>query len=192
MKSTIIALCLTCLLVSCNSSKGIITKKSKSVEVYANDSKEIEFEIEHKTEEDSTIELVKTHDANYSKADLIIDYAKQFDGVKYKFGGTTKQGMDCSGLVSTAFHNENIELPRTSKGMAIQGEWVDIKEVQKGDLLFFATRRNSREVSHVGLVTESRPGYVEFIHATTRLGVTISSLAERYWYFAFIQARRVL
>lgn len=192
MKSLIISLSLTFLLFSCNSSKGIITKKSKSVEVYENDSKEIESETENKTDENSNYERVETNDVNNSKADMIIDYAKQFDGVKYKFGGTTKQGMDCSGLVSTAFQNENIELPRTSKGMSTQGEWIDLKEVQKGDLLFFATRRNSREVSHVGLVTESRPGYVEFIHATTRLGVTISSLAERYWFFAFIQARRVL
>ncbi|MFC4723360.1 C40 family peptidase [Geojedonia litorea] len=192
MKITIIALCVTCLIVSCNTSKGIITKKSDSVKVYEDNSNEIDSEMETKTENNVAIESVDGGESGYSKADLIIDFAKQFDGVKYKFGGTTKQGMDCSGLVSTAFQNENIDLPRTSKGMSTQGEWIDIKEVQKGDLLFFATRRNSREVSHVGLVTESRPGYVEFIHATTRLGVTISSLAERYWYFAFIQARRIL
>ncbi|WP_034041439.1 C40 family peptidase [Wocania ichthyoenteri] len=126
------------------------------------------------------------------KADNIIDYAKKFEGVRYKYGGTTKKGMDCSGLIYTSFKSQAIPLPRTTKDLAITGNWIDLKEVKKGDLLFFATKKNSRKVNHVGIVTSSQVGRVKFIHATTSNGVITSELSERYWYFAFVQARRVL
>ena len=100
--------------------------------------------------------------------------------------------MDCSGLIYTAFTKESIQIPRTTNDMAKSGDWVDLKEVKKGDLLFFATKKNSRKVNHVGLVTYSNVGNIEFIHSTTSKGVITSSLAERYWYFSFVQARRVL
>ena len=121
-----------------------------------------------------------------------METAKTFTGVRYKYGGTTKKGMDCSGLVTTAFKKEDILLPRTTSQLAVTGDWVDVKEVQKGDLLFFATRKNSRTVNHVGIVTNTRSGYVEFIHSTTSRGVITSELSEKYWYFAFVQARRIL
>lgn len=127
-----------------------------------------------------------------SKAQSIIKYAEQFKGVKYQYGGTTRKGMDCSGLMHVSFKSENIELPRISSEIAKTGDWIDLKEVQPGDLVFFATDKNSRKVNHVGLVTGIREGYVEFIHASTSAGVITSSLAERYWYFAFVQARRLL
>lgn len=122
----------------------------------------------------------------------IVDYAKTFDGTRYKYGGTTKRGMDCSGLIYTSFNKHNITLPRTTSGLKSTGSWIDLKEVNVGDLVFFATKKNSRKVNHVGIVTNVRTGNVEFIHASSSKGVMVSSLAERYWYFAFVQARRVL
>lgn len=161
---------------ACKSKKKVITKKSKSAK-----------------SEKITIIDTSSNTINYSAAAIkVVDNAKQYDGVRYKYGGTTKKGMDCSGLVFTSFTKENIVLPRTTKDLAKTGEWIDVKEVQKGDLLFFATKKNSRKVNHVGIVTDSRVGNVEFIHASTSNGVMISNLAERYWYFAFVQARRVL
>ncbi len=125
-------------------------------------------------------------------AKRIVKYAKTFDGTRYKYGGTTKRGMDCSGLIYTSFKKHNISLPRTTATLQSTGTWIDLKEVNVGDLLFFATKKNSRRVNHVGIVTTVRTGNVEFIHASTSKGVMVSSLAERYWYFAFVQARRVL
>ena len=163
-------------LSSCKSKKRVVTKKSKS---------------------SKTVKATKTNHAsstiNYSEAvKKVVDNAKQFDGVRYKYGGTTKKGMDCSGLVYKSFKLENIAIPRTTAGLSKTGNWVDIKEVQQGDLLFFATKKKSRSINHVGIVTDSRVGNVEFIHASTSNGVMISNLAERYWYFAFVQARRIL
>lgn len=126
------------------------------------------------------------------EAESIVKYAKTFDGTRYKYGGTTKRGMDCSGLIYTSFNKHNISLPRTTVGLKSVGDWVDLEEINVGDLIFFATKKNSRKVNHVGIVTNVRTGHVEFIHASTSKGVMVSSLDERYWYFAFVQARRVL
>lgn len=125
-------------------------------------------------------------------ASEIIDYAKQFEGVKYKFGGTTKAGMDCSGLVYKSYKAYNIPLPRISRDMARQGKKVSVDDVKVGDLLFFKTNDKRNIINHVGLVVTALPGNIEFIHSTTSSGVIISSLAERYWYYAFAEARRVL
>ena len=126
------------------------------------------------------------------EAEEIVKYAKKFNGTRYKYGGTTKRGMDCSGLVYTAFKDNNVSVPRTTTGLKTYGDWVDLKEVNVGDLVFFATKKNSRKVNHVGIVTNVLEDDVEFIHASTSKGVINSKLKERYWYFAFVQARRVL
>ncbi|WP_179318083.1 C40 family peptidase [Winogradskyella helgolandensis] len=126
------------------------------------------------------------------EAENIVKYAKTFDGTRYKYGGTTKSGMDCSGLIYTSYKKYDVDLPRTTSGLKGTGEWVDLKEVNVGDLVFFATNKNSRNVNHVGIVTNVRTGNVEFLHASSSKGVMISSIAEKYWYFSFVQARRVL
>ncbi len=134
-------------------------------------------------------EVVEESAKNIKKE--IIAYAKSFQGTRYKFGGTTNAGMDCSGLVSTAFQKENITLPRISRDMATKGILISFKDIEEGDLVFFKTSsRNS--INHVGLVVEAKRGEVKFIHSTTRAGVIISSLDEDYWKKAFVEVRRVI
>src|SRR5690606_24976235 len=110
----------------------------------------------------------------------IIDFAKKFQGTRYKFGGTSEAGMDCSGLVFTAFKTENITLPRISREMATKGILISFKDIEEGDLVFFKTSRKNT-ITHVGLVVEAKRGEVKFIHSTTQAGVIISSLDEAYW-----------
>lgn len=173
MKKIALLLLLLISLSSCRSSKRAVTTKSKTAKI---DSRSKKYD-----------------PIPYNpQAEKIVDYALKFDGVKYKYGGTTKKGMDCSGLIVTSFESENIPLPRTTGDLSTTGDWVDLKQVEKGDLLFFATQKNSRHVNHVGIVTEARDGFVEFIHASTSSGVMVSNMAEKYWYFAFVQARRVI
>nr|WP_321222016.1 C40 family peptidase [uncultured Psychroserpens sp.] len=168
MKKIILIFILSAFFASCKSSKRVVTKKTK------------------------TSKSSSTSASTPKKVANIIDYAKTFEGTRYKYGGTTKKGMDCSGLVVTAFKKEDILLPRTTADLSKRGDWIDVKKVKEGDLLFFATSKNNRRVNHVGIVTSSRPGHVEFIHASTSRGVMISNLAERYWYLAYVQARRVM
>lgn len=127
-----------------------------------------------------------------SKAQNIINTALQFSGVKYKYGGTTHKGMDCSGLLYVAFGENNVPLPRISYQMAEQGKRINIKNVNKGDLLFFRTGKRGKRINHVGLVVEVGDEEIKFIHASTTRGVIVSSLREGYWNYAFVKATRVL
>lgn len=127
-----------------------------------------------------------------TKTDRIIQQAQSFAGTRYKFGGTSRKGMDCSGLIYTAFQNENIVLPRVSRDMAKRGKPVKTRDIEKGDLVFFRTNKSKKRINHVGLVTQVRDGEIYFIHATTSKGVLTSNLNERYWNNAYAMARRVL
>jgi len=126
------------------------------------------------------------------KAGKVVAHAKQFEGTRYKFGGTTKKGMDCSGLVYVAFQKENIVMPRVSRDMATQGKRIRLNETDEGDLVFFQTNKNRRVINHVGLVVENRKGDIMFIHSTSSRGVIISSLSEKYWKDAFVEVRRII
>lgn len=121
----------------------------------------------------------------------IVDFASENLGVKYRYGGTTKAGMDCSGLVFTTFNNFDISLPRTSAAMATQGEKISIKKAQVGDLIFFKTN-GSRTINHVGIITEINDDTIKFIHSSTQKGVIISSTAEPYYDKNFVQINRII
>lgn len=127
-----------------------------------------------------------------SKADKVINTALTFSGVRYKFGGTTRKGMDCSGLLYISFGEHNISLPRTSIHMAEEGKKIKIKDLEKGDLLFFKTKKSTKRVNHVGMVVKVEGDEVKFIHASTSRGVTVSSLREGFWNSAFVKATRIL
>lgn len=117
--------------------------------------------------------------------------ALDYIGTRYKYGGTSRKGMDCSGLIYTAFLEENISLPRTARDMSLRGTRLKLKEVGTGDLLFFETNKNRKVINHVGLVVDTKDGDLLFIHSSTSRGVIISSLNENYWRNNFVMARRI-
>jgi len=135
---------------------------------------------------------VSTSRKSISKADKIVANALKYEGVSYKYGGTNKKGMDCSGVIYVAFGEENFQLPRVSREMAKQGKKISLKRVAKGDLLFFKTRKSYKNINHVGLVVSNVNGQIRFIHSTTSKGVIVSSLSQKYWSKAFVKATRVL
>lgn len=126
------------------------------------------------------------------KAVEVVENALKFEGTPYQYGGTTKRGMDCSGLMYVAFQEENIVLPRTSRAMSLEGKRLKLKEVRAGDLLFFQTNKDRNVINHVGLVVEVSGSEISFIHSSTSRGVIISTLNQPYWNDAFMMARRVL
>ena len=126
-----------------------------------------------------------------SKPNKIVQNAKHYLGTKYQYGGVTKKGMDCSGLVYTSFKKENIVLPRNSRAMAMQGKTIPLNKVKKGDLLFFITGKKNR-INHVGLVTNRKNKEIFFIHASTKKGVIVSSMQDKYYKNRFVKAKRIL
>ena len=182
MRIVVICLLLILSFGSCKSSKRAKDRKTSSTKIITKKSK---------TERNQSV--VTSSIENRTIADDIIEYAKQFEGTRYKWGGTTKSGMDCSGLIYESFKSNNIILPRMSRDMAKRGGKISLKDVSAGDLLFFKTGKNRRNsINHVGLIIAIKNNDIEFIHATTSQGVTISRLNENYWLNAFHEARRIL
>lgn len=128
---------------------------------------------------------------NRNLVNNLIEKATENIGVRYKAGGTTKNGFDCSGLVYTTFGSENITLPRSSFEQAKIGKVIPLNDAQKGDLIFFKTNK-SRQINHVGLITEVNSDEVKFVHSSTSKGVIISSTKEPYYKNSFEQVNRVV
>ncbi|OXA92869.1 C40 family peptidase [Flavobacterium hercynium] len=112
-------------------------------------------------------------------------------GVRYKAGGTTRNGFDCSGLVYTTFESENIKLPRSSYEQAKVGKVIKFDDAKKGDLIFFKTNK-SKQINHVGLITEINSDEIKFVHSSTSKGVIISSTKEPYYKNSFTQINRIV
>jgi cell wall-associated NlpC family hydrolase len=122
----------------------------------------------------------------------VIQTARTYTGTPYKYGGTTRSGMDCSALVYHSFYSVGVTMPRISADQAKMGQSIKTKDIQQGDVLFFATSRRKNRVTHAGIVTETSKGDVRFIHSSTSLGVSEDFLSNNYWSKAFLFARRIL
>jgi len=123
--------------------------------------------------------------------DNILTEASTYLGTPYRYGGTTRNGIDCSAFVLSVFGAAaGLNLPRVAASQSQQGEAIDKENLQKGDLIFFS---HGRRISHVGIVEDvTEEGEVKFIHAATSKGVMISSLNDSYWGPKFRFAKRVI
>ncbi len=114
--------------------------------------------------------------------------AKEYLGVPYRKGGTSKKGMDCSGfarmLYNRLFH---IDLPHSSVQQYKLSELKKISKtgMQPGDLIFFGNKGKKR-INHVGVYLSNG----KFIHASTSLGITVSRLNDSYWKKRFVGSKR--
>jgi len=124
--------------------------------------------------------------------DNILSEAESYLGTPYRYGGTSRSGIDCSAFVLSVFGAAaGMSLPRVAAQQSQEGDSVEKTELQKGDLVFFS-HRGSR-ISHVGIVEEVTPeGEVKFIHAATSKGVMVSSLEDNYWGPKFKFAKRII
>jgi hypothetical protein len=141
-------------------------------------------------ESDSLIQP-ELHWCDSMRIDLMVT-AESYLGTPYRYAGQSHEGIDCSGLVCTAFKAIGVELPRTSTGMLGQGREVSLEEVMPGDILFFSnTNRRRKGVGHVGIVTKIENGEVTFIHASSSAGVRYDSMEMEYYKRHFFKAERL-
>ena len=137
-------------------------------------------------------EIEEISPENMSKAEFLIAKASQHIGTRYRGGGTTSAGFDCSGLMFSTFKNIDMTLPRSSSSMAAgAGYRIERSQAQKGDLIFFTTNGRG-SINHVGMITEINGDEIKFIHSSVQAGVIISSTEEPYYKRRFVQINRVL
>ena len=125
-------------------------------------------------------------------ADSILERGMSLIGTRYRFGGTSEAGFDCSGFIGYLFREEaGMNLPRSTREMInVDAPLVSRSALKPGDLLFFATNGRRGRVSHAGIYL----GDNQFIHSSSRRsgGVRIDSLGDSYWSKTFIEAKRAL
>lgn len=131
-----------------------------------------------------------TSTASASKtARKAISAARDYLGVPYRYGGMSRKGMDCSGLMVLAYRKAGMELPRTSSLQSKTGKRLKKSQIRPGDLVFFDSNLNGK-INHVGLVTEVKKNDVVFIHATTSRGVVEDRISNRYYQQRYKRAMR--
>jgi len=117
--------------------------------------------------------------------DRIMTEFGTWKGIRYRLGGDSRQGIDCSAFTRRVFlRTLHQTLPRTAGEQSHTGQRVTRNNLRAGDLVFFRTHLHTR---HVGIYV----GNGDFIHASSSQGVTLSHLGDRYWQAHYTTARQV-
>jgi len=116
------------------------------------------------------------------------DKVKGYLGTPYRSGGTSRDGMDCSGFVKTVYDRFfGIDLPGSARAQFGFSELkkINSSDIQPGDLIFFANSKKKR-INHVGMYISEG----QFIHASSTQGITVSSLDDNYWKKRIVGSKR--
>lgn len=122
-----------------------------------------------------------------SKDSIIYKFVLDWHGVKYRVGGTTKKGVDCSGFAKKLYEERfNVQIPRIAKDQYKSTVKIKKDSLLTGDLIFFRTR--ARSGWHVGVYLID--GY--FIHSVNhKLGVRINNLSDPYYIRTYLSGGRI-
>ncbi len=116
---------------------------------------------------------------------LLLEHVDEWYGTRYRYGGTTKSGIDCSAFVQAVYLSAfALSLPRTAREQYRTSRIISATEVKTGDLVFFNTTGG---ISHVGIYLQNN----KFVHASTSQGVTVSDMFDPYYLKRFIGIGRV-
>ncbi len=119
----------------------------------------------------------------------LLEFMEEWYGTKYHFGGSNKEGIDCSAFVSTLMANVYgiSNLPRMSKDQYVATPRVKKNNLHEGDLVFFHTYGRKKTVTHVGVYLRNN----KFVHASVS-GVMISDMSDGYYAAHFVGAGRAI
>ena len=125
------------------------------------------------------------------KRTKIVNYAKTLKGKRYKYGGRSKSGFDCSGFTLYVMKKYGVKLNSSSRTQAKQGKKIKLKKAKPGDLVFFS--HNGKTIGHVGMVVKNSHSGLQIIHATSSRGVVLDNISKsKYWKPRLVMARSVL
>ena len=121
----------------------------------------------------------------------IIEYAEQFIGVRYMYGGSTPKGFDCSGFIQYVYKKFNCYLPRSAAAQGEVGDLVETKDYQPGDLIFFTgSKKIPGRAGHVGMIVKVHgENDFDFIHAYSpkKKGIIVQNIRERKKAYLFVR-----
>lgn len=123
----------------------------------------------------------------------LLSFAKKHLSLRYRSGGTSKKGFDCSGFVRYCFSQFGFTLPHSSAAQISHGTEVNIDQAKAGDLIFFKGHNSgSQRVGHVGMIVEVGTNYVKFIHSAWKGGVRYDFLNADYYRKRYVGIRRII
>ena len=137
------------------------------------------------------VTIVDADEATRSnKGQEIADYALQFVGYRYVYGGSSPKGFDCSGFTSYVYRQFGYSINRSASDQLDNGTSVSMSELQPGDLVMFKkSGTGSKRASHVGIYI----GGGQFVHASTsKVGVIVSNMSDAYYTSGFVGGRRII
>ncbi|MEQ9403276.1 MAG: C40 family peptidase [Cyclobacteriaceae bacterium] len=126
------------------------------------------------------------------KIETAIATARSYVGTPYKWGGTTKSGIDCSGLIQKSYKTIGINMPRTAKEQSKFGQKRGWDGIKPGDIVFFKFKQKGDKWFHSGMITSVSSSSIKFIHASTSRGVVESNLLSDYYKKNVKNFRRVI
>ena len=117
---------------------------------------------------------------------IVLDALGQI-GRPYRYGGTTPDGFDCSGLVQYVYGLQGLKLPRTAADQHEQGDTIDLDDAEPGDLLFY--RFGWFGIDHVAIYL----GDGQAVHApASGRQVIVAPVAQRWWMDRYVDAVRII
>ncbi len=126
------------------------------------------------------------------KIESVIQTGRSYIGTPYKWGGNTKRGIDCSGLIHNSYKTIGVNLPRTAKEQSKVGKKRGWEGLRKGDLVYFKFKKKGSKWYHSGMITHVSHEKILFIHASSSKGVVESSLLSDYYKKNVKSFRRVI
>jgi len=115
----------------------------------------------------------------------LLEHVDEWYGTRYRYGGTTKSGIDCSAFVQAVYLSAfALSLPRTARDQYRNSRIISATEMKTGDLVFFNTTGG---ISHVGIYLQNN----KFIHSSTSQGVIVSDMFDPYYLKHFIGIGRI-
>jgi murein DD-endopeptidase / murein LD-carboxypeptidase len=125
-------------------------------------------------------------------ANDLLAFARKHLGIRYRGGGTSRRGFDCSGFTRHCFQHFGMSLPHSSAAQGTVGLVIDRAQAQPGDLIFFKGHSiRGKRIGHVGLITKIMNGQIQFIHSAWKGGVRYDYAHAAYYQRRFMSVRRV-
>ena len=174
--------------VEYNNYEGYIYKELLADEKVAQTNRHDTVQISESVVQDNIEQTSDT--SNLTLGQEIVEYAQQYLGCPYVYGGSGSSSFDCSGFTMYVYKNFGYTLSHSARAQSKMGTYVDKDNLQPGDLVFFLDYETMDDIGHCGIYI----GNGNFIHASSGTGycVKISTLLSGSYDKRYATARRLI